>query len=83
MKATAVKSKVSVTVRRSEGDEESMENAVNDRISIRNCKKKMVLAYQLQEAGCGRICDKISGKARPRFYHIPKIFLVKMTTSVS
>lgn len=50
---------------------------------LETAKKKMVLAYQLQEAGCGRICDKISGKARPRFYHIPKIFLVKMTTSVS
>ena len=44
--------------------------------------KKMVLACQLQEAGCGRICDKISGKARPRFYHIPKIFLVKMITTI-
>ena len=81
MKATAVKSRVSVTARRSAGDEESTENAVNDRISIRNCKK-MVLACQLQEAGCDRICDKISGKGRPRFYHIPKIFLVKMTTTI-
>lgn len=50
---------------------------------LETAKKKMVLACQLLEAGCGRICDKISGKARPRFYHIPKIFLVKMTTSVS
>ena len=66
-----------MTARRSEGDEESTENAVNDRISIRNCKKK-VLACHLQEAGCDRICNKISGKARPR----STIFLVKMTTPI-
>ena len=70
-----------MTVRRSEGDEESTENALNDRISIRNCKKK-ILACHLQEARCGRICNKISGKARPRFYHIPTIFLLKMTTAI-
>ena len=41
LKATAVNSRVSVTLSRSEGEEISTENEQKDNISIRNCKKSI------------------------------------------
>ena len=40
LKATAVKRRVRVTLNRSEGEDISTENEQNDRISIRNWKRK-------------------------------------------